>query len=193
MPLQIGAKLKGRLTESLHQAESALSRQPRIVLWGGVAMLFLLSWVLYNPQLAAVHRLSREWHLLNTELGDARRVVDRIREGKGPSLQPIDSLPEVLGELNTVARSHQVEILEVTPSHPLPGGSPDLEILPVELQVEGGYRALGEFLGALGKTHSLGVAFVRRITMDRDERILPRLRARLSIDLAFSQGSDGRS
>ncbi len=118
-------------------------------------------------------------------------MVGQLRSGQLHPLPPTDVVPEVLNQFNRLARSHQILISSVTPGAIQPGNSDGLAVLPIEFQVEGGYRSLGEFLGQLSKTPSLEGARVRRMAIDRDEHLLPRLRAQLSIDIFLSEASNG--
>ena len=175
---------------SLQQVESTLRGQPRLVAIGGIILLCLVGGLLYAPPLMALHKSIPEWRRLKAELTDVRHLMDQLRQGEIPSVPDVDQLSTVLAGLNKLARDHRVQFLEVTPAAPLAGGSPDLMIVPVELQVEGSYRSLGEFLGALRHTTEIGAAFVRRIQIDRDERLLPQVHARLSIELTLTPSSD---
>lgn len=180
-----------QMIESMRHVQGVLSRQPRIVLTGGFLAAVILGWVIYAPPITAIRRSHGEWSRLKDELSDIRKTVDPIRQGKIPLLPVADTTPSVLEQLNAAARSKQIQFLQVSPGAPRPGNSPGLVILPVELTLEGAYRSWGEFLGALPQSPSLRGAFVRQIAIDREERLLPRLKGRISLEIFLSGVESG--
>ena len=146
---------------------------------------------LYLPPVHAIQRSAQECAKLKVELAKERRTVQALRQGTVSVLPPVEQLPEILAQLNAVARSHQVEVLEVTPQPARPGSASDPVTAPLDLRVEGEYRSLGEFLGALRQTPFIGVAVVRRIVIHREEQGLPRLRAWVSIELSLGSAVHG--
>ena len=166
-------------------------RQPRMVLVAGALALLLLIWALYIPPVYAIRRLGQQWDHLKAELEQDRQVLDTAQRRRILPLPSIEALPRVLEQLHAQARKSKVAILSVSPAKASPAGSNEPMILPVELQVEGEYRALGQFLGSLRSQPLLGVVTVRQVGMGREERFLPRLRAQLSIEMALGSGTDG--
>lgn len=181
-----------QVAESVRHVREMLSRQPRIVVAAGALFLLTAGWLLYAPPLAAIRRERARWLGLKNELGEARRIVDPVRRGEIPLLAGADAIPGVLEELSAAARSKQVQFLQLSPASPRPGSSPGLVVLPVEVTMEGSYRSWGEFLGALPGSPSLGGAVVRQISIEREERLLPRLKGRVSLEI-FLRGAEGGS
>lgn len=168
-----------------------LIRQPKVFLAAGMAVLLLLTWTLYVPSVFSIQGLRQRRHLLLQELQEARRAMDRIRGGQVRALPTQETLPSVLQWLHEEARVHNVEILSVTPGTEKPEQSSRLMILPVELRLQGGYRSLAEFLGGLKDAAALGAVSVRRISISRQERLLPRLQAQTLIELILKESSHG--
>ena len=179
-----------QILETIRQSKEAISREPKILVAAAAAGLLCAGWLLYIPPLGAIRRTKEEWRQLKEEVTASRQILAPVRKGEALPPVDLDQLPTVLEELHALARSHQVEFTAVSPGAARPG-TPGLMVIPVELQAEAGYRSLGEFLGELKRTSSLGGAFVRRLTIDREERLLPRLRARISMELVLSHVSDG--
>jgi len=165
-----------------------LKQRPVLGCTIGAAILLVLLWGVYGLPLAAIQRASQTWQRLRGEVEEARRLGDRIRQETVPPLPALDTLPTTLSALSAVAREHQIQLVTVTPG---PARTPDANgvvIVPIELDAVGEYRALGEWLEAVGHAPTLGVALVRRVAMDREESFLPRLRAHASIECLFRAG-----
>ena len=168
-----------------------ITRQPVAVLTSGFLALLLLIWALYGPPIGAIRKSAGQWHQLKAELEQDRRLMDTARYSQIQPLPSILTLPRILERLHTQARGFKVTILAVSPATATPAGPDGPVILPIDLQLEGEYRALGQFLGSLRNQPSLGVVTVRRVRMGREEQLLPRLRAQLSIEMALGQETDG--
>lgn len=177
--------------ESIRQLKRILSRQPRAVQAGGAVGILLLGWFIYAPALTGIRQSHEEWIRLKNELSAIRETVEPIRRGEIPLLLSAEATPALLEQLNTLARSKQIQFIQVSPGTPRPGELSGLMILPIDLMLEGSYRSLGEFLGALRQTPSLRGTFVRRLSIDREERLLPRLRGRLSLEIFLSGAENG--
>ncbi len=161
-------------------------RSPR-VFWSGVAASgLILLWGIYGPALAAIRKAGLERDRLHRELIQYRGIIDPLRRGELPTLPEAGDVSTVLEELNRLARQQQIRFLEVSPGVLRPGDPKEMMILPVDLQLQGEYRTLAEFLGRLSQTPALGAVTVRRLSIDREERFLPRLKARLSLEIFLS-------
>lgn len=168
------------------------TRQPKLSLAAGALALVLLGWALYMPSCMAIRRDSRRCASLKAEMDQTQGLLDLVRRGEIRPLPSQETLPELLKQVHVQAKKFQVGILSISPGRSDAADPSQPILLPVELQVEGEYRAIGQFLGALRGEPSLGMVTVRRFQMDRDEHLLPRLRAQLSIELALKQeASDG--
>ena len=163
-----------------------MGRQPKLSLVAGGVALLLLCWAVYVPPFMAIRRVGTRWSQLKSEMSETHRLTDLVRSGEMRLLPSQQQLPELLKELNVQARECQVRLLEITPARvTVSADSTKPALLPVQLQLEGDYRAIGEFLGKLRKEPSLGVITVRTLRLNREERLLPRLRAQLSIEIAL--------
>ena len=137
-----------------------------------------------------IRRLSSERTILKADLQKGQQTLARLREGEVPVLAGIEKAPEVLSQLETLARTFDVRFLEVSPGQSRSPGAEQPVLLPVEIRLEGGYRSLGEFLGSL-KNIKQAAVLVRGIRVARDAQWLPRLRAQVSVELGFSQETYG--
>lgn len=163
------------------------TRQPKLSLAAGAVALILLGWVLYVPSCGAIRRDSRRWSRLKMEMHETQNLLDLVRRGEIRPLPSQESLPELLKQLHLQAKRFQVNILSVSPGRSNGAGLGQPILLPIDLQLEGEYRGIGQFLGVLRGEPSFGMVTVRRLQIGREERLLPRLRAQLSIEMALKQ------
>jgi hypothetical protein len=170
---------------------AAVRKKPKWV--GPAAALLLIAalWFLYAVPLGRIRKLQAALLPLKGQVALAQEMIQRARQVDLAALPTADALPEVLEKLNALARQHQIQLVKTAPQPTRPAQSPGLVILPLELQVEAEYRSLGEFLGALRGSAGLGVPLTRRITVGREEKLLPRLTATLEIDLILSEAPSG--
>lgn len=171
--------------ECIPTLKSLMARQPRSALISAAGLLLVTGWALYMPPAADLQRLGREWRVLKSAREEERVLSDRFYREKVGLIPDRTNLSKILETLQEKARQHQVEILAVSPGAiPSPEkGAP--AFCPVELQLEGEYRALGEFLGELQNSSGLGWVAVRRLRIGQEEGLLPRLRAQLSVEIAL--------
>ena len=167
-----------------------MGRQPKLSLITGGMALLLLCWAVYVPPLMAIHRIGNQWSRLKSEMNETRRLTDLVRSGEMRLLPSQQALPELLKELHVQARECRVNLLEIIPGRADFADPARPAFLPVQMRLEGDYRAIGEFLGRLRKEPSLGVITVRSLRLNREEQLMPRLRVQLSIEIALKAGSN---
>ncbi len=167
-----------------------LRRQPKTVLASGAAAVLVAGWLLYVPPLLAVRRVSAEQARLRAELERDRAILDFAWRRRIQPLPGVRAVTHVLEQLHAHARKLGVEVLALTPASASTAGPDAPTLLPVELQVEGEYKALGLFLGSLRQHPEFGVVTLRRLRLSREERILPRLRAHLVLEVALGKGKE---
>lgn len=167
----------------------AASRPQTLWMAAGAGALLLILW-LYLPPFAAIQKARPEWLKLKIQLTQTRRTLDQVRRQGAPSPPGVETLPAVLDHFNRLAREGGIRFLQVAPGNPRPGPAPGLLVVPAEFHLEGEYRAMGEFLGRLCQDLSAGAAFVRRLSIERQEQILPRLRARVSMEIFFTESDE---
>ena len=166
-----------------------MNRQPKLALAGGAVALSLLAWALYVPSLMSINRARKRWGALETEIAETRGLMEQERRGEVRALPGQEAFPGLLDQAHAQAKKFGVEILSVSPGRGQSPGPGQPVILPVDLQLQGEYRAVGEFLGALRKEPEFGVVTVRHIRIGREEKLLPRLRAQLSVEFALREGA----
>ena len=167
-----------------------MTQQPRTVWAGAGVALLVLGGVLYVPAFRQARRLLEERSALSAGLQEAEKILSHFRSGQVPALSGIHEAPEVLSQLQALARTYEIHFLEIAPGQLRSSGKDQPVILPVEIRLEGEYRPLGEFLGSLRQFQRVAV-LVRGIRISREEQRLPQLRAQVSLELTFLPGSHG--
>lgn len=162
-----------------------LQELPRSALAGGAVLLFLVGWMVYGPLTSGIQQLNRERDQLISEREEARRLADRFYGEKIPVIPKAARLPEILETLHEHARRCGVEIRAVSPGPLSDSKTGEPVHCSVELQLEGDYRSLGELLTDLRDSSEFGWVSIRHLQIAREEGILPRLRAQLSIEVAL--------
>lgn len=167
-----------------------LPKQPKALVAGSAAGALLVGWLLYVPPWTSIQKLLKERQALRSELDSSRALMGQVRFASVQPLLSADQAPEVLARLETLAGEHGLKFLEVSPGRVRSGEPGRPSTLPVELQVEGGYRSLGEFLRSLREAQSLPApVLVQRVQIGHDEKLLPRLHVRISLEMAFAEGA----
>lgn len=167
-------------------------RQPKLLLAAAAALL-LLGWIIYVPPVLAIRSAGLRWSELKAETKESRGLMDSLRQGKFRMLVAREDLPGLLQQIHAHARECQVELREVSPAEMGEGTPAKPILLPVEIQLYGEFRSIGEFLGKLRQDPALGVITVRQLRISREDRLLPRLRAQLSIQVALRQGDQNET
>jgi len=174
------------------QVKNWLKRHQKTFLMLGAGIFLPAMGFLYGPPLMAIRQSHQEWMRLQAQVSEAHRIIDPLRREDFFSAPRSDALPAVLEQLNLLAQANNIQFLHMAPSPARAGEPSGLKVLPVELVLEGAYRSIGEFLGQLGTTPSMGGVVFQKLQIDREERLLPKLRARLSMELSLSGVADGR-
>lgn len=175
--------MKGTLAETGALVWAALRCRPRLPLIIGAVAVGLAAWFLYVPGLGEMHRLSRRWGQIRQDRQELRQLLDRYYQSGAGSLPDPEDLSHLLERLHELARNRQVEILTMTQGGIRKEGSGGPASCEVELQLQGEFRALGIFFGALSGWERFGAVSVQRIQIKREEGLLPRLRASAAIEI----------
>lgn len=183
--MSFGDGMKPR--EWISALQAILDRQPRLLVVGAVAAAVLFLWVIYIPPSLEIRRLGVQWRSLRSESHQSRQLLEQFYQDGAALLPESGHLPKILEALHEKARQHGARIRVVTPGNAREPVTDGLSVFPVEIQMEGEFRSLGEFLGELKDPAVLGMVVVRRFRISRDEGLLPVLQADLSLEIALRQ------
>lgn len=151
-----------------------LPDKTQLVRWGGVALGVVVFLLAVKFCFGVFSRLSQGLALLKNQVAQAETLMDhtaqldpKVLERELEDLNGRLELPlevsNVLEELGRTSEDKGVYISSVEPS-----GTENLEFVLVHMQVEGMFKALGEFLGAMDDMDS-ALARVRTFALKRAE------------------------
>ncbi|MDP3768370.1 MAG: type 4a pilus biogenesis protein PilO [Dehalococcoidia bacterium] len=149
------------------------------LLWRGLAH--------QHGQLSALQAQIAEAQRATAEQPDRARRLEEAKQRLTPLTRRVgqgQSMARVLETLNARAQAHRLQIVAVQPraaaasAARAAAGSLTLREAPLELQVSGRYRQIGEFLGSLAEAPFL--AAVRTVTLSSPQES-PLLEGRISL------------
>jgi Tfp pilus assembly protein PilO len=177
------------IREWMAALRSWMGHQPNSVRIGLIVGLVGLVWIFYLPSLKDIRWLMRQRAELKSNVEQDRRTLLEFQEVPFKTLAHSHELPEILNRLRMLATEHKVRILAITPQAAKEGYEGLVEMVPVEMELEGGYQNLGEFVGAFTRFPEIPI-LVKRIQIGRQAQRLPNLRMALSLELALLSGKD---
>lgn len=139
--------------------------------------------VLYGPLLKQLKTESAHCRTLEEEAGKARVLASSLHAvGREKVFISEDEVALAIDELTRKGRSYDVGFSSMTRRKAEEADDGTHRVLPIEIEMESSYKALGEFLGSLeGLAKSL--VTVRQLTVTSDEKDATRLKTRLVVSL----------
>ncbi len=166
-----------------------------ILIFSGVLFSISASWYAWLIQPNQV-RLETLQNQINTvfqqveaataqlqQFDDLRRRISVMEDSVARlerRLYPREKIPSILKQIARLGRRHGLEIFALYPKfdelllNQSGSDNTSLAVLPVEIQLEGGYRAIGEFVGRLDRQRFLFSVVRMDLAMTRES--YPRVR-----------------
>ena len=145
----------------------------------------------YPPLLRGLGQRHRRLAELTASITEARQAADqqldrarqleRAQQQLAPWMHRIgggQSMARVLDALNQQAQAHQLQVVAVQPraagtsEGKVSAGRATLRAMPLELQVSGRYRQIGEFLGGLAEAPFLAEVRALRVSSSEHAQVL---------------------
>ena len=154
---------------------------------GGLGVIGLgLYLFIYHPLLHSLKTQSSACRLVEDELTQARRMIASFKAGgKERVFIPEEEVSLAIDELTRVGKFEEISFISVTPrdSEKPEGPQPQpYKVLPLEMETESTYEALGRFLGSLGELKN-SLITVENFNVTPSPEDPSRLRARLKVHL----------
>ncbi len=147
-----------------------------------LAIILILVFVVYLP---LIHRLiqTKNQVILKekeiSELQSQTQILSVKRKRKLPSLKEVSL---AIDELSKLGADNKIDFVSIDPRQTQIVSSMPYQILPIDMVVESEYDDLGRFLGALENLKQ-SLVTLERLQIQRDEKILPRLRIKLTVNM----------
>ena len=145
-----------------------------------VLILFLL---LYLPLMNRLKIRGSECRSLEAEANQARTSLGTLK--KAPPAKSLITEGEIslaIDELTKQGKSEGVNFISITPRQTEKSEDSKYRILPIDIEAESSYEALGRFLGSLELLRE-GLMTVGSFDVSPDSRKPSRIRTRLTVSL----------
>lgn len=165
----------------------------REVLIGGVAIVviaFFLCFFVYLPLGSRIRKAGRELKVIEGELEMVKGTIETVGSHGKRSLPTQEEISIAIDELTRRGRDLGINFISISPQkieeiQDLPYG-----FLPIRMELESGYEDLGRFLGALEGLEE-SVVTIGGFEIERDERILPKVRTKLEAKMYLMSAESG--
>jgi len=163
-------------------------------LWigGGVAALSLgLYLSLYRPLLGELRTEGARCRALESEVAQARALIAGAKtEGAKRNLISEEQISLAIEELTLEGRTEGINFVSIAPGSIRKPEGEGYRILPIELETESTYQALGEFLGWLDELKR-SLMKVQAFNVTGKSEDASQLSGRLTVYLYLVEGSQG--
>lgn len=162
----------------------------RPALFGGAALLAAgLFFLFYGPLLGKINTYRVECQKLETETAQARENVSKARGEIGEKILVAERiLAQVIEEFTKRGNIEGVNFISLTPGQAEQSGGSPYRLLPVEMETESSYEALGKFLGLLDQMEN-GLVTLGALDVQTDEKEPLKLKAKLAVYLYLANGT----
>lgn len=163
-----------------------LNKKNLTVISAVVVFLFILTVFFYLPLLGEIRRKALERGALNNQLTIAGANLDTLR--KANVSKKLISRQEVSSVIDNITREGRALLLNFkSMSQKEIISAPDNHaILPVEMEIEGDYKQLGLFFGALENIKD-AIITVDSFRITGDEKASPKVSAALTVNMHLAQ------
>lgn len=117
---------------------------------GGLLGVFGIYFFLYHPLIRQLKIQGAAAKATESELAQARSLIERAKNrGERRALIKEEEVSRSIDELTRVGKLKGVDFISMTPRASEKSSDSRFQILPLEIEIESTYEALGLFLGSL--------------------------------------------
>lgn len=150
-------------------------------LYAAISLSVLISAFLCISLLKAIRVKSFEWNNLKSRLSAAQVELKACKEcviiKKFTRRQDVSS---IIDDITREGRALKINFRSISQKEIIDAKEGYL-VLPVQMEIEGGYEQIGRYLGALENKDS--IVTVEGLEIERDKKILPKVPASLDINI----------
>jgi len=167
-----------------------LSKQKPVFVGGAAVVAAGLFFLLYGPLLGKINTHRAECLKLEAETTQAREKALKARGGEkqGKILVTEGAFSHVMEELTKRGNVERVNFISLTPGQAEQSSGSPYRLLPVKMETESSYEALGKFLGALDQMEN-GLVTLEALDVESNENESLKLKATLTVYLYLANGT----
>ncbi|MFH1202139.1 MAG: type 4a pilus biogenesis protein PilO [Candidatus Omnitrophota bacterium] len=153
-----------------------------IILGIPLAIVILLVFLVYLPLAKELTKAGAQLSLKTKEVSQLQSEIQSVSLNKKKSLPSLKEVSQALDELTKLGLEQNINFISMDPRHPQASKSKVYQILPIDMVIQAEYGELGTFLGAL-ESLKRSVVTLNHLEIDREEKILPKLNVRLTVNM----------
>lgn len=164
----------------------ALCKRNIAVIAGVSACAAVIAVFLYLPLAREIRKDSSEWRSLNQLLSAAGTYLSVFQgASSGKNLIREEGISSVIDRIAQEGRNNSLDFKSISQDN-IKDAAQNHRVLPVVIEIEGEYKQLGIFLGALENIKDALVS-VEDFSIRGDERILPKISASLVLNIHLTK------
>lgn len=165
----------------------ALNKRTMVIMAGIAACMALMVVFLYLPLSRSIRKAGLEWRGLNQLLSSAGAHLSVFQgTSAGKRLIREEGISSVIDRIAQEGRNNLLDFKSISQDNINDAGQ-NHRILPVVIKMEGEYKQLGVFLGALENIKDSLVS-VEEFSITGDERILPKVSVSIVLNIHLTKG-----
>lgn len=164
----------------------ALNKRTMVVMAGIAACMVLMAVFLYLPLSRSIRKAGLEWRGLNQLLSSAEAHLSVFQGASaGKRLIREEGISSVIDRIAQEGRNNLLDFKSIRQDN-IRDVALNHQVLPVVIEIEGEYKQLGIFLGALENIKDSLVS-VEEFSITGGEKILPKVSASIALNIHLTK------
>jgi len=147
-----------------------------------LAIILILVFVVYLPLIHRLIQTKNQVILKEKEISELQSQTQLLSAKEKKKLPSLRGVSLAIDELSKLGADNKIDFVSIDPRQTQIVSSMPYQILPIDMVVESEYDDLGRFLGSLENLKQ-SLVTLERLQIQRDEKILPRLRIKLTVNM----------
>jgi len=153
-----------------------------LILGISLAIMLILVFVVYLPLIQKLRQTKSQVILKEKETSGLLAQTQILSGREKKRLPSLKEVSLAIDELSKLGADQKIDFISIDPRQTKPAKAMSYQILPIDMIVESEYKNLGIFLGSL-ESLKQSMVTLEHLEIQRDEKILPKLKARLTVNL----------
>ena len=147
-----------------------------------LAIMLILVFVVYLPLIQKLRQTKSQVILKEKEISELQVQTQTLSRKEKTKLPSSKEVSLAIDELSKLGADNKIDFISIDPRQTKPAKTMFYQVLPIDMVVESEYKNLGIFLGSLERLKQ-SVVTLEHLEIRRDEKILPRLETRLTVNM----------